>query len=384
MSCPIDLRRALVASAFALSVLPSAATGHAQSAKQPPAESSAATPAESSAATPARKPRAAELFELGRAAAARKDWQRAFELFHESYELSPSHDTAANLGHTALKLERPDQAARYLSRALQTFPPTGNKKKRDQLEHYVQLATRHVETVRLDVTPAEAEIVVDGKPMGRASKLIEEGGAVFLAPGRRSVQALLDGYTPRTESVVAEAGGERTLRIALVPAATATTESSTQEPSPPPATAPHDASAPGDPRANGRSDPNLLPPALIGGGIALASLGLGIGFSVAASSATSDADDLERTLGDDTSCGAGTPFADPCAALRDRREAADNRRNIATVAFVGAGVAAVGTVAYVLWASSESRRGAARVAPRLTPHAGISPAGAALSVSGAF
>jgi hypothetical protein len=336
-------------------------------------------------APPASKDdRALELFREAKGAAAQKDWARAYTLFYESYELSPSHDTAANLGHVSLKLQRAADAARFLSIALKRFPVTGEKEKRAELENYVALALRHVALIRIEVTPADAQVLVNSAPVGRASVIMEQEGALFLEPGRQVIEFSLEGYTPHTESVVAEPAMQRTISVVLeraTPGGSAATGPTTAAPTTSPSSYPP---APTD--AGGESRPNLLVPILVGGGITLAALGVGIGFTLAASSADSDADALERELGNDSSCGAGTPFVAQCAELKDRRDAVGERSTVATIAFVGAGVAAIGTAAYV-WVVSNRGGSGARRSPfyaRQWPRVDLSPKGVTLSLSGIF
>jgi len=374
MSSRIELRAAAAALVLSLAVV----TLNARSAR-------------ADDAPPASKDdRALELFREAKAAAAQKDWARAYTLFHESYELSPSHDTAANLGHVSLKLQRAAEAARYLCIALRRFPATGDKEKRAELESYVDLALRHVAAIRLDVTPDDAEVRVNRALVGRASAITDQEGALFLEPGRQVIEFSLEGYAPHTESIVAEPAMQQTLSVALKraapgaadPSASANAAGATQAASASSSPAPSDVE-----RSGSRS--NLLVPILVGGGITLAALGVGIGFTLAASSADSDADALERDLGDDSSCGAGTPFVAQCAELKDRRETVGERSTVATIAFVGAGVAAIGTAAYV-WIVSSKRESAVRHSrhtrffARQSPRVDLSPHGATLSLSGSF
>lgn len=111
------------------------------------------------------------------------------------------------------------------------------------------------------------------------------------------------------------------------------------------------------------------------GAVTAISLGVGVGFTIGASSADSRADRARNVLVDSSAypsgaCAAPTSMlAGPCGDLSDAVSAAKSRRGIATVGFVGAGVGAAAFAAtWVLWPKSKAPSNALAVVPIATAH----------------
>jgi hypothetical protein len=248
---------------------------------------------------------------------------------------------------------------------------------RDVVAGMYDEAKKEVATLRLTVTPPGAEVFVDGTSRGKAENLLDP---VFVSPGEHVIEARADGYRPAREAITAARGTERDLALTLVREQSASAGPGLVDGG----VGGTSGQGPGghDPPQNGSSDRTILPAVLVGGGITLIAAGIGVGFLVASNGTRSDAEDLAQDLDALGGCATGTPNADRCATLRDRYETADTQRNISTVGFIGAGVAAVGTVAYVLLtAPGQSSATKPRAAE---PVGSLSRDGFAIGLRGAF
>lgn len=335
-----------------------------------------ALPARAIATEETKADKAARLFKQAFELSKKKDWPGAYQLLRESFDLVPVAETATNLGQAAAKLGKHDEAARYFAHAMRTVSPTVPTQTRQAIEKMLGEAKKEVTTVHLTTDPKNAELFVNGTSIGSAEALEDP---VFLLPGEHVIEARADGYEPAKERIVATKGAERALSLKLAPTAATPPGSlpgsglgGPKNPSP------HGS----DPTQNGKAEPNVLPVVLIGGGVALVAAGIGVGFLIASNGTESDADDLGKELDAAGGCGAGNPNADRCATLRDRFETADSQRNISTIGFIGAGVAALGTLAYVLL--SDSGKSAATQPRSAQPVGSISRDGFAVGLTGAF
>ncbi len=309
---------------------------------------------------------AADLFKQGKAAWKAKKWSKAHGLFLRSFQVQPSYDTATNLGHAALKLGKHADAARYLSFSLRHFPPSENAKKRAAVEDLFKSAKREVTVLTVSVEPNDAVLRVDG------DKVDLEAETLFLAPGQHSIRASAKGHDPKERSVTATRGGKQSVSLVLAKS-TATppfVDSGLSNSGSRPSGSQH-----GHDSTNAATKRDILPGVLIGGGVTLAGLAVGVGFTLSADGSESDAENLDNQLPGDGSC---SRSSDPrCDELAEAIDSTDRKRNISYVGFGIAGAAALGTVAYIMWPASER---AARVRPELN----VAPTGAKLSLGGRF
>jgi hypothetical protein len=169
----------------------------------------------SSASSASSELSADTLFEQGKAAGKRKDWNEAYRLFRLAWQKKQTYDIAGNLGQVALLLGRPAEAAQLVTTSLATFPPSAGRSQRARMEELLRVATSRAATFHLDVRPAHARVVVDGTDLGPYHEL---SPTLFLDPGAHVIEARLDGYTPDRRSLAAEAGTSSELVIELRPA----------------------------------------------------------------------------------------------------------------------------------------------------------------------
>lgn len=307
--------------------------------------------------------RAAEAAKLLKEATARvkkSDWAGAYPRLKKSFELVPASETAANLGQAAHALGKFAEAGRYLAYALRTLSPTVPAATRQGVES-LQVATRkEVTEMRLSVEPPSAEVFVDDEARGRAADLLDP---IFLDPGLHRVEARADGYVTKTASVTAEKGTQRDIALKLertpdasgVAGATSAGHDGGTGPAASSSRPERDA---GVPPVTATSDPRMTI-GIVGGGLTAIAVGAGVVFSLKASSAGDDEDELSRgirTKYGPNACSSPTgAAAGLCAEYLDKVDERKGASQWSTVSFVAAGGLAVATVAAVLlWPRNEA------------------------------
>ncbi|CAN91769.1 hypothetical protein predicted by Glimmer/Critica [Sorangium cellulosum So ce56] len=301
-----------------------ALTAQVAGAQQP---STAAAAGETDALTD----KARQLYEEGRQAAAAGKWADAHASFLAAWAIKPHYQIASNLGVACLKLGKYRDAAEYLSRYLREAPAT-KVNERQNAEASLKEALAKVASVTVQVTPAGAEVTVDGAVVGKAPL----ADRVFLDPGKHEIGAKLEGYTPATHPVAAVAGRAETVTVQLERAPAAQIGGGVHTPIPPRLETPRD---------------KVRTAVLVGGGIA-AGVGVaaGVVLTVMANGRASDAEDKRQALLDkrytDSSCRGMTRPG--CKDLRDTVYARVDLSNAAFWSFVAGGAIGAGTLVYGL------------------------------------
>lgn len=311
-------------------------------------------------AAPAAAQSAAErAFDEGSEAFEAGDDQRALSKMREAFELQPDYRTAAGLGQVELQLLRYRDAAEHLEYSLRHFPEDGDPQGRELVMKGFSEARGHVVTLSIEAQVPGARLLVDGEPV--ATLPVEHD--LFIEPGEHRLEFVKAGFEGEAQSLYLAAGSTQTLTVdlrpALNPAGTAT-DRPLAEPS------------------------SAAPFVLIAGGVVtLAGLGTGAGFHWAAGSAQEDADELrERLRATGVACEPDRARAG-CSNLQETLDRVTARRNVATVAFVASGGAALATLLiYSIVLSGEESPAPARTADRgvaLLPMAGTRTLGMTLS-----
>ncbi len=177
---------------------------------------------------------------------------------------------------------------------------------------------------------------------------VELGKPTIVDPGLHKVRAVRDGEEQRHEvSVAARAKQRLELDVPSAPEGPAPAQATpSNTPPAPPATAAEQSS--------------LKAPVLIGEGVVtLLGLGLGIGFTLQANKASSEADealadinakDPQRQCSSDKAS-----VQSACAQLQDFKQQEFDARDLATIGFVTAGVGAVSLITtWLLWPAPQS------------------------------
>jgi tetratricopeptide (TPR) repeat protein len=308
--------------------------------------------------------RANELFRRAKAAFAADNLDEAQRLYAAAWELKKSPDIAANLAQTELELGNMRAAAQHFSYALRNLLPSSTDQQRAALAQGLAKARAEVCLLRLVIEPRGAEVSIDGVLVGKSP--IDE--PVFVEPGQRSILARSAGYVTGETRVDAQKGGEQTVELALAESAV--------EAAPGPMTA-----APEQPKADTPEPARAQrTPAYVAMGVALAGVGLGVGFWVVASGKESEAQDIRDELAGRNSCGSGTPYAEQCGRLKDT-VASKQTATAISITGVGVGALSAGLAAYWFLRSSPANAGSAG---RVIPLVALAPGERLLGVAGRF
>ncbi|WP_437992980.1 PEGA domain-containing protein [Sorangium sp. So ce145] len=301
-----------------------ALTAQVAGAQQP---STAAAAGETDALTD----KARQLYEEGRQAAAAGKWADAHASFLAAWAIKPHYQIASNLGVACLKLGKYRDAAEYLSRYLREAPAT-KVNERQNAEASLKEALAKVASVTVQVTPAGAEVTVDGAVVGKAPL----ADRVFLAPGEHEIGAKLEGYAPATHPIAAVAGRAETVAVQLERVPSAQIGGSVHASIPPRLETPRD---------------KVRTAMLVGGGLA-AGVGVaaGVVLTVMANGRAGDAEQMRQELVTEGDGFALCPDIDrsKCAELKDTVLAKVDLTNAAFWSFVTGGAIGAGALVYGL------------------------------------
>ncbi|XXT20834.1 PEGA domain-containing protein [Sorangium sp. So ce429] len=277
-----------------------------------------------------------------------------------AWELNPTFDVAYNLGNTEYKLKKHREAAQYLSFALRHWPlMKAAAKLKVTAEQRLAESRAQVGAVTVTVGVAGAEVLVDGKAVGRAP--LE--GEVFVDAGEHRVEARLEGYAPASETVKVAKGGSAEVALAMAAAKSDARDAA-------PVAKAAEGSAPGaGAGAPAAQEPPAAPvepeppkeerswvPVIALGAASVVGLGVGIGMTVAGSNALDDVHAQRRAISDAGGQCAKPPaaFVDRCAELNSAGDRVDTLGHVAGAAYVASGVLAAAALTYALWPRDEA------------------------------
>jgi hypothetical protein len=246
-----------------------------------------------------------------------------------------------------------------------------------ELQNAFNEAVKHVGRVYFALSPPEAAVLLDGRPIGRVTKSY----VFFVEPGRHTVRARLNGYKESSQSFDIE--GEQRHMITLdLPRAP---EAAAQTAQPEPREAAKAVAAPAPP-AGAQSAAWLSFP--IAGGVL--AVGAAVAGGVLLGKAGATREDLETRAAElrpakgngeeglGTSACLDPPVPSGCAELADLRRREDTLTKAGWVTLGAAGALGVATVASFVLLRKRPDKDAVRVAPAVARH------GAGLFVQGEF
>jgi hypothetical protein len=303
--------------------------------------------------------RARILFQEGNAAYRERNWQLAYEKFHEAFGLAPTYDLAGNLGDVELMLDKPRDAAEHLAYSLKNWP-AGQAEARAKTAARLKEAKGFVATIKVTVNRDGAEVFVNGTSVGTSPI----SGELFVNPGAITVEAKAGGKSDKS-TIALDKGGSRavTLTIGEAPGGGG------QDPN----------GDNGTGGGSGTTDGAVSKPLIYTGiGVAVVGLGVGIGFTLAASSKRSDRDELRDSLPGPSPCGSGTPFGAKCDEIDDLDSSAKRFQTIGVAGFIVGGAAAIATATYALWPRKKTS------ASRIQFHPSVSRNVGSLEITGSF
>jgi hypothetical protein len=301
--------------------------------------------------------KADELYRQGNEAYKQNRLKDAYGFYKEAWTLKKSYDIAGNLGAVELAISMPRDAAEHLLHSLRQFPANGKPEARDKTRQRLEDALKQIGTLTIKVNVEGAEILVDGKSVGKAP-LEQE---IFVDAGTRRIEAKIDGYDPVRQQLQVAKGSTHQVALKLK-----------KTPAPPPVT-----TTPARPSWT-------VPIIVAGASLSAAFFGTGIGLIVVSNNKSSEADEKLASLtsanGQAPCPGATDGLKAQCSELKGLRSDHDTFQNVAVGTFVLGGVVAAATVGSVFMFGS--KRGKTEAAVSVAPSFG--PSGGGLSARGTF
>ncbi|WP_437481489.1 hypothetical protein WME75_37805 [Sorangium sp. So ce1014] len=254
------------------------------------------SPADAPAANSSAGERAAQLYREGNRFYDEARFVEAEARYQAAWDLQQSFDVAGNLGNVELEVGQPREAAEHLLYALNTFPLGDTEEKKLFLQQRLAAAKSQVGALRINVNVDDAEVLIDGKVIGRSP--IE--AQVFVDPGKRTIEARRSGVRTSTSLLVAR-GSDQSIALSL------------------------------DAGSN-------LPLVVAGGAVGLLGVASGVTFAI-----------LSTAKGKSAA-------AEPSGSARriDLRDTQTTLANLSFWSFVGGGVVLAGTAAYALRTSGRT------------------------------
>ena len=137
-------------------------------------------------------------------------WAEARALFARAYAEQPNARIARGLGLAAYELRHYVEAVRALQAALDDRRNPLTDAQRVEVSTALERARRYVGTVRIELVPEGAALLLDGRPV--------EGTDLTLDVGDYALTARAAGFKDARVTLNVEGGQSRSLRIELVPA----------------------------------------------------------------------------------------------------------------------------------------------------------------------
>jgi hypothetical protein len=169
--------------------------------------------------------RAVTEFDAGR-------WAEARALFLHAHELWPSARTFRTLGMTSFELRAYAQALSELQTALTDPRRPLPDDQRAQVQALIEQARAFVGRYRVQLTPASAELRVDGAPVA-----LGQDGSLLLEVGRHELRARAPGYVEQMRRVDVQGREDEALVLELQPEQIAAAPIAAPSPAPQAATA---------------------------------------------------------------------------------------------------------------------------------------------------
>lgn len=294
-------------------------------------------------------------------------YEAAYLQFTEAYAVYPNDKVLWNLAASEVKTGRYVQALGHLrtydAHQHVTAQPSGDRATYQMLYDEAYRATGHL---AVDA-PASARVRVDGEDAGVAPL----SGEIDVQPGAtHAIDALLPDGTSLHAQASPAAGDVAHVTLAAAPAAAAPASPAAAIPAAAPVSPPASSEAPpppGAPEEGGGFFTTRNTLALGLGALAVGALGTAVGFQVAAGNDQGRANNLAGQIPNTpNACGPGTTVPQ-CGPFTDANDAAHREQTAATALFVVGGVAALGTVAVLVFWPSRGREASWLPVPAVSP-----------------
>lgn len=142
-------------------------------------------------------------FELG-------NWNEALALFQRAHAIEPNARTLRGIGFCLFENRRYVDAMRHLEQAMVDTRSPLSQAQRSSTQQVLERASAFVAHVSVQVNPAEAHVLVDGKETSLGSS-----GALLLDPGEHELSASAPEYVARSLHVVLQSGKNEPVQLAL-------------------------------------------------------------------------------------------------------------------------------------------------------------------------
>ena len=139
------------------------------SAAEAQAQSSASSTGSASAMS--KREQAEQHLREGKLLMQQKKFEEASRAFASAYEEHPAYDIAMALGDVEKRLGHHAKAAKHLSYALKHLPLSASVKERDGLRKQMDEVRLQVGALVFEVSPAGAEVMLNGEPLGATHTL---------------------------------------------------------------------------------------------------------------------------------------------------------------------------------------------------------------------
>ncbi|HEY4103881.1 MAG TPA: tetratricopeptide repeat protein [Polyangiaceae bacterium] len=348
---------------------------------------------------------ARERFKEGVAYFDQKQYDKARAAFVQAYALKKHPAVLLNLAQSELRSSHEADAAKHFAAYLREAKDATDAEKQ-AAEAGLTAAKVAVAEVDVSIDERDAEIYVDGNLEGNAPL----SSPLYLAPGSHTIEARKDGKTA-SQQVNAAVGKHSVVELEFAakpkpapkPAAAAVPS---DEGTPPPEESAPEMAAP----SSGGRKPFFKwlftsPVGLVGVGLTGVGLGGGIGFAVASKQSYNNADSVASQITQTAAQDSGqanpntgslclnptswlqgvnymnrtTPLAErasqysnACSKYQNDVHNGDTMKTVATVGFVVAGVAAVGTVVYY-FVDPNAKKSDSQAARRSRPSVALVP-----------
>jgi tetratricopeptide (TPR) repeat protein len=299
--------------------------------------------------------------------AGRLDEARA--AFAKAWSLKPSSELAASLAEVEMKLDHYADAAEHWTYYIQNLPPD-----RTEAEYQLAECRRHLGSVRVAVDTPGALVSLDGKVLGPAPLRVD----LWVSPGSHVFDAKIAERAPATQHISIGPGEAQLVSLELGRVA----------PPERPVTAPTPDESGKTPPSHAGGSAAKTVVIVSGTTLALAGVGLGVGFTLKANNAGEEAnairDELHQSGATASSCAQAStaPLSDLCPRYGAKLDEQKTAKNIAIGTFAAGGAMAVGTLlAVLLWPADSPRQHAESLRVNVTR---VSRDGAFVTVGGSF
>jgi hypothetical protein len=143
-----------------------------------------------------------------------KNWPEARVLFRRAHEISPSARTLRGMGIVSYEMRDYVQAVRDLSAALADTRQPLTEQQRGECQNLLARSRTFVGVFEVRVTPADAELRLDGAPLSR-----ETDGSVLVPFGEHVLTGSAQGHVGASARVRVRGGERGEVELRLVPEA---------------------------------------------------------------------------------------------------------------------------------------------------------------------